>query len=178
MLDNKQERGYKMSGKTKDNLMTSFAGESQANRKYLAFAKKAEKEGKTQVARLFRAIAEAETIHALKHLDTAGKVATTNENIKAAIEGETYEYSQMYPGFIAEAREEGDKSAARSFELANEAEKVHAELFKKAQKDLEAGNDMQAESFHMCPVCGYVAVNEVPERCPICNARGTSFQQF
>lgn len=167
-----------MSGKTKDNLMASFAGESQANRKYLAFAKKAEKEGKTQVARLFRAIAEAETIHALKHLDTAGKVASTNENIKAAIEGETYEFSQMYPGYIAEAKEEGNTSAVRSFELANEAEKVHAELYKKALQDLEAGNDMQAESFHLCPVCGYVAVNEAPERCPICNARGTSFQQY
>jgi len=119
-------------------------------------------------------IAEAETIHALKHLEAAGKVASTEENIEAALEGETYEFSQMYPGFIAEAKKDGNTSAARSFELANEAEKVHAELYKKAMRDLAAGNDMQAESFHLCPVCGYVAVNEAPERCPIYGARGGS----
>ncbi len=167
-----------MSNKTKDNLMESFAGESQANRKYLAFARKAEKEGKPKIARLFMAIAEAETIHALKHLEAAGKVLSTEENIETALEGETYEFSQMYPGFIAEAKEEGNTSAARSFELANEAEKAHAELYKRAMRDLAAGDDMQAESFHLCPVCGYVAVNEAPERCPICGARGSSFQQY
>lgn len=167
-----------MSGKTGDNLMAAFAGESQANRKYLAFAKKAEKEGKKQVARLFRAVAEAETIHAHKHLETAGKVGSTTENVKAALDGEVYEFSQMYPDFINTAREEGHSAAARSFELANEAEKAHAELYKKAVAALEAGEDMQAESFHLCPVCGYVAENSAPERCPICNAKGSSFQAF
>ena len=167
-----------MGSKTTENLMTAFAGESQANRKYLAFAKKAEKEGKTQVARLFRVVAEAETIHAIKHLETAGKVGNTADNVKTAIEGETYEFSRMYPDFIAKALEEGASAPAKSFEFANEAEKVHAVLYKKALEALEAGQDMRGDSFHLCPVCGYVAENEPPERCPICNALGKSFQQF
>ena len=167
-----------MSKKTMDNLTASFAGESQANRKYLAFAQKAEKEGNEKIARLFRTIAEAETIHALKHLNTAGKVGTTIDNLKAAIEGETYEFDTIYPDFIATAQAEGEKAAAKSFDLANEAEKVHAELYKKALAALEAGGDMQAKSFHLCPVCGYVAVDHAPERCPICNAPASSFKKY
>ncbi|SFR07181.1 rubrerythrin family protein [Desulfoscipio geothermicus] len=167
-----------MSQKTQENLMAAFAGESQANRKYLAFAQKADKEGKAKTARLFRAVAEAETIHALKHLETASKVGSTMDNVKEAIEGETYEFSNMYPEFIEKAKEEGEAKATKSFELANEAEKVHADLYKKALAALEAGGDMQAESFHLCPVCGYVALDQAPERCPICNAPAKTFKPY
>jgi len=167
-----------LNGKTQENLMAAFAGESQANRKYLAFAQKAEKEGKDKIARLFKAVAGAETIHALKHLDTAAKVGTTLENVKAAVEGETYEYTKMYPGFIEQAEEEGHTAAARSFKLANSAEKEHAQLYQKALEAIEAGGDLEADSFHLCPVCGYVALNEPPDRCPICNAAGKSFKPY
>jgi len=164
--------------KTQDNLLNSFAGESQANRKYLAYAQKAEKEGKEKIARLFRTVAEAETIHALKHLETAGKINSTLDNLKAAIEGETHEFTEMYPGFIEEAKQEGQTAVAKSFNLTNEAEKVHAELFKKALEALEGGGDMQAETYYLCPVCGYVAADHAPERCPICNAPAKSFKTY
>lgn len=164
--------------KTNENLMTAFAGESQANRKYLAFAEQADKEGKGKVAQLFRTVAEAETIHALKHFKTAGQVDATLANVKTALEGEIYEFESMYPGFIAEAQEEGQKAAARSFELANEAEKAHAGLFRKALESLEAGGDLEAASFHLCPVCGYIALDEAPESCPICNAPQKSFKNY
>lgn len=167
-----------MSSKTQENLMAAFAGESQANRKYLAFAQKAEKEGKDKIARLFRAVAEAETIHALKHLETAGKVGSTAENVRAALEGETYEFTQMYPGFIAQAEEEGQTAAARSFKYANAAEKEHAALYKKALEAVEAGGDLEAGSFHLCPVCGYVALDHPPDKCPVCNAPGKSFKTY
>lgn len=167
-----------MGNKTSDNLMEAFAGESQANRKYLAFAEQAEKEGKSKVAGLFRTVAEAETIHALKHLKTAGQVQDTKANVKSALEGEIYEFEDMYPGFITEAREEGEKAAARSFELANEAEKAHAGLFRQALAALEAGEDLDAVSFHLCPVCGYIALNEAPENCPVCNAPQRSFKSY
>jgi rubrerythrin len=158
--------------------MAAFAGESQANRKYLAFAAKAEKEGKTKIARLFRAVAEAETIHALKHLETAGKVGSTVENVKAAVEGEAYEFTQMYPDFITQAEEEGQNAAARSFKFANAAEKEHAELYKKALEAVEKDGDLEAQSFHLCPVCGYVAVDHAPDHCPICNAPAKSFKAY
>lgn len=167
-----------MSEKSQENLMAAFAGESQANRKYLAYAQKAEKEGKAKIARLFRAVAEAETIHALKHLETAGKVGSTLDNVKSAIEGENYEFKDMYPRFIEKANEEGQTRATKSFEIANEAEKVHADLFEKALETLEAEADLQAESFYLCPVCGYVAMDHAPERCPICNAPAKSFKQY
>lgn len=167
-----------MTLKTLDNLMAAFAGESQANRKYLAFAQKAGKEGKNKISRLFQAVAEAETIHALKHLETAGKVGTTADNVRAAVEGETYEFTEMYPRFISMAEAEGDTTASRSFNLANEAEKEHAKLFEKALEAIKAGSDLEAESFHLCPVCGYVSLNHPPERCPICNASGKSFKPY
>ncbi len=167
-----------MSTKTNDNLMASFAGESQANRKYLAFAQKAEKEGKEKIARLFKTVAEAETIHALKHFETAGKVGSTMDNLKSAIEGETEEFTDMYPGFIEEAKQEGQTAAGRSFNLANEAEKVHAELFKKALAALEGGGDLEVEGFYLCPVCGYVAADHAPDKCPICGAPAKSFKNI
>ena len=121
--------------KTEKNLMDAFAGESQANRKYLAFAKQADKEGLPQVAKLFRAAAEAETIHAHAHLRNAGKIGDTTANLKAAIEGETYEFTKMYPEMIADAKEEGQDRIAKYFDMVNKVEEVHANLYKKALAD-------------------------------------------
>lgn len=164
--------------KSQENLKSSFAGESQANRKYTAFAEKAEKEGFAKVARLFRAVAEAETIHALRQLHVMGAVKNTAENLQAALEGETYEFTVMYPEFIAEAEKEGVKEAKMAFHLANEAEKEHGKLFEKALAAVKEGSDFPAEGFALCPVCGYVAENEAPERCPICNTPGEKFRSF
>lgn len=164
--------------KTEKNLMEAFAGESQANRKYLAFALKAEKEGYKNIGRMFRAIAEGETIHALKHLEVAGKVGSTAENLKEAMEGEHYEFTSMYPEFIAAAREEDQKKALRSFEYANEAEKVHGKNYENLLKTVEAGSDMEDKEISLCPVCGWVGAGELPERCPICNTPQKMFKKY
>ena len=164
--------------KTKENLMAAFAGESQANRKYLGFAKKAEKEGYKNVARMFKAIAEAETIHALKHLEIAEKVNTTSDNLKAAAEGEHYEFSEMYPEFIAEAKQDGHKQAIQTFEYANAAEKVHGAMFNELQGKVAAGSDAEDKTIYLCPVCGWVGMDPVPNNCPICNAAKKVFQPF
>lgn len=164
--------------KTAENLMAAFAGESQANRKYLAFAQKAEKEGYKNIARVFRAIAEAETIHALKHLEVAGKIGTTLENLSAASEGEHYEFTKMYPEFIELAREEKQDKALKTFQFANEAEKVHGKTFTELKALVEKGNDMEEKDVYLCPTCGWVGMEPVPERCPICNASAKVFQKF
>lgn len=164
--------------KTLENLMSAFAGESQANRKYLAFAIKAEKEGYTNIARVLRAIAEAETVHALKHLEVAGKVGSTLENLETAIDGEHYEYSIMYPEFIETAKEEKQDKALKSFEFANEAEKVHGQTFTTLKEEVGQGKDMDDQEISMCPVCGWVGVGEPPERCPICKAAAKVFKKF
>lgn len=153
--------------KTLKNLMEAFAGESQANRKYLAFAKKAEEEGYSSVAKLFRAAAEAETIHALNHLKAAGAVKTTKENLQAAISGETYEFESMYPPMIKDAEAEGATQAQRSFYYANEVEKVHAELFKKALENLGKKQDVD---YYVCQVCGHTVEGEPPDKCPVCGS--------
>ncbi len=160
--------------KTEDNLKEAFAGESQANRKYLAFAKQAEKEGYRAVARLFRAAAEAETVHAHAHLRALGGIGSTAENLKEAISGETHEFNSMYPAMIGAAKEEGNKSAERSFVYANEVEKVHASLYQKALDNLENSEDVD---YYVCSVCGYTCENEPPERCPVCNSKSRVFFQ-
>jgi rubrerythrin len=157
-----------------DNLMAAFAGESQANRKYLAFAKKADEDGFPQVARLFRAAAAAETVHALTHFRTAGEVKTTEENLKSAIEGEHYENTSMYPGFIKDAEAEGNSKALRSFTWANEAEKVHEMLYKEARAAL--GKPGVEYDYYSCPFCGYTHKRVAPEKCPICGAPGSKFE--
>lgn len=157
---------------SKKNLLDAFAGESQANRKYLAFAKQADKEGFPKVARLFRAAAEAETIHAHAHLKAAGGIHTTAENLQAAVSGETFEFETMYPPMIEAAEAEGNKAAARSFSFANEAEKVHAELYQKA---LDQMDDQQLADVYVCSVCGYICETEPPEACPICKAKAKAF---
>lgn len=164
--------------KTNKNLMDAFAGESQANRKYLAFAMKAEKEGFNNIARVFRAIAEAETIHALKHLEVAGKVGSTLENLTTAVDGEHYEFETMYPEFIKDAKEENQDKAVRTFEYANEAEKVHGKTFVQLKDEVSQGNDIAKKEIHLCPVCGWVGMGEAPEKCPICNTAAKMFKKF
>lgn len=158
--------------KTEQNLKEAFAGESQANRKYLAFAKKADQEGYGQVARLFRAAAEAETVHAHSHLKALGGIGSTAENLKAAIEGETYEFESMYPPMIEAAETEGHKAAVRSFTYANLVEKVHAELYQKALDNL--GQDREV-TYYVCSVCGYTCEDQVPDDCPVCGAKAKVF---
>lgn len=160
---------------TEENLKEAFAGESQANRKYLAFAKKADAEGYPQVAKLFRAAAHAETVHAHTHLKTLGGIGSTAENLQAAVEGETFEFKDMYPGMIATAQAEGDKKAERSFTYANEVEKVHAELYQKALNNLDSAEEAD---YYVCSVCGYTCENEVPDRCPVCKAAAKAFEKI
>jgi rubrerythrin len=157
--------------KTKENLMAAFAGESQANRKYLAFAQVADKEGLPQVAKLFRAAATAETIHAHAHLRNAGKVGDTAANLKDALEGETYEFTKMYPGMIKDAKDEGETVAAKYFEYADKVEEVHAKLYKKAIADPKG---LAGVDYYVCKVCGYT--HEGPcDSCPICGAGAAAF---
>lgn len=160
--------------KTEQNLRDAFAGESQANRKYLAFAKQAEQEGHKQAARLFRAAAEAETVHAHAHLRTLGEVKTTAENLKAAVAGETHEFKSMYPEMIATAKQEGNKAAERSFTYANDVEKIHAALYQKALDNL--GKNPEAD-YYVCSVCGYTCEKEPPEKCPVCGAAKKAFSK-
>ncbi len=158
--------------KTMENLKEAFAGESQANRKYLAFAEKADKEGYAQVAKLFRAAAAAETIHAHAHLKAMKGIETTEENLKAAISGETHEYESMYPPMIEAAVAEGDKTAERSFRFANAVEKVHADLYRKA---LEKMGNLEETDYYVCPVCGHTVEGAPEDKCPICGAAAKVF---
>jgi rubrerythrin len=159
--------------KSEEYLKEAFAGESQANRKYLAFAKKADEEGFAQAGRLFRAAAEAETVHAHAHLRALKGVGATADNLKAAVAGETHEFTHMYPEMIAAAEAEGHKEALRSFKFANEVEKIHANLYQKLLDGL--GKSQDSYPYWVCPVCGYTAEKEYPERCPVCNAKGDRF---
>jgi rubrerythrin len=158
--------------KTEQNLNDAFAGESQANRKYLAFAKKADQEGYKQAAKLFRAAAEAETVHAHAHLRTLKGIGSTSDNLKAAIAGETHEFKSMYPDMIEDAKAEDNKAALRSFEYANAVEKVHADLYQKALDNLES---LEEADYWVCSVCGYTCENEAPDECPICQAKKKAF---
>jgi rubrerythrin len=161
---------------TEDNLKEAFAGESQANRKYLAFAKKAEHEGFINVARLFRTAAEAETIHALGHFNALGGVGSTVENLRAAVAGETYEYTQMYPPMVKQAEAENHR-AKRMFAFAEKAEAVHAGLYQMALDAVAQGKDMTETSFYLCPVCGHIEMGQPPAACPICNTPAARFQK-
>jgi rubrerythrin len=157
---------------TMDNLKEAFAGESQANRKYLAFAKKADAEGHTQIAKLFRAAADAETVHAHAHLRVMGGIKSTEENLKEAIEGETEEFEEMYPGFIEEAKAEDNTAAVITFENANAVEKIHADLYKKALENMANNEEVD---YYVCQVCGNTVENEAPEKCPICGVPASKF---
>ena len=162
--------------KTEDALKEAFAGESQANRKYLAFAARADQEGFPQAARLFRAAADAETIHAHSHLRALKAVRSTRENLTEAVAGETHEFKSMYPAMIEAAKAEGNKEAERSFHFANEVEKVHARLYEQLLENL--GNAGEIYAYWVCPVCGYTAEKEAPEVCPVCGAKGKMFRKI
>ena len=162
---------------TEENLQSAFAGESQANRRYLFFADKAEKEGYPQAARLFRAAAEAETIHARNHFAAMDGVGSTRDNLMAGAIGEHYEFTRMYPPFIEQAEAEDNKRAQRSFEYANEVEQIHHKHFEEAIKAFDAGQKLEDEPYFVCPVCGNTVAGEAPEKCPICGAPGSSFKR-
>lgn len=159
---------------TQENFATAFAGESQANRKYLMFAEQAEKDGFAGVAKLFRATAAAETIHAFAEFRAKGGVGTTAGNLQAGIDGETYEFSEMYPPMIEQAKAEGNTEAARIFHYANEAEKVHAKLYKEALSDM---SNTDAD-YYLCPICGFIHKGETSSPCPICGAKPSIFKKF
>jgi rubrerythrin len=161
-----------MGANTEENLKEAFAGESQANRKYLAFAKKAEEEGYPQIARLFRAAAEAETVHAHNHFRVMKGIKSTRENLQEAINGETHEFKKMYPGMVSQAKAEKKDEAFETFHFANEVEKIHAALYIKALADLGKN---EVVDYYLCPVCGNTVEKAPPERCPICNTPGKKF---
>ncbi|MHC4664500.1 MAG: rubrerythrin family protein [Planctomycetota bacterium] len=162
---------------TDDNLQQAFAGESQANRKYLAFAKKAESDGYPMVAKIFRAAAEAETVHAHAHLRAMGGIKSTQENLQEAVKGESFEFNQMYPDYIKQAREDDAKAALGSFQNAMAVEQVHYSLYIEALKSVQAGDDMKEARVFVCSVCGNTVLDEPPEKCPVCGAPKERFNE-
>ena len=163
-----------MEKKTVKNLMEAFAGESQANKKYLAYSKKAEAEGKLNAAKLFKAASDAETLHALKHFEVAEKIKSTSENLQDAVEGENHEYQSMYPEFLKVAEEEEHKAAIRTFTFAMKAEEVHARLYAEALTNIDQTEEI---FYYLCPVCGNIEKFR-PEKCPICGVPGEKFIQY
>jgi rubrerythrin len=158
--------------KSEKNLREAFAGESQANRRYLAFAKKADEEGFKQVAKLFRAAAEAETVHAHSHLRALAGVKSTQENVQEAIAGETHEFKKMYPEMLETAKAEGQKQALMSFDYANQVEKIHAALYENALANMGKNKEVD---YYVCPVCGNTVEAKAPDQCPICGVAGSKF---
>jgi rubrerythrin len=164
--------------KTEENLKAAFAGESQANRLYLAFALKAKEEGLTQIAKLFKAAAEAETVHALNHLRAMGQVKSTVDNLGTAVSGETYEFKSMYPQFIEEAKQEGNKKAQVSFDYANKVEQIHAAMYQKVLDNLKVNTIPSHADYYVCPVCGNTFEGAVPDICPICATPKEKFKKI
>ncbi len=162
--------------KSEDCLKEAFAGESQANRKYLAYAAKADQEGYPQVARMFRAAAQAETVHAHNHLGALKGIGSTKENLEDAISGETHEFKTMYPEMIEAAKADGNKGAERTFSYANEVEKIHAQVYTKLLDTL--GTSQETYPYYVCPVCGYTAEKEAPGVCPVCGTQGKMFKRI
>ncbi len=160
--------------KTLENLMAAFAGESQANRKYLAYAKKAKAEGKKNAAKLFQAASDAEELHAQKHFEVAGKIKSTTDNLKDAVAGENYEYQTMYPEFIKAAQAEGNKAAIATFTLALKAEEAHAKLYQEALENVDQAEEV---FYYLCPVCGNIE-KAVPDKCSICGVPGAKFIKY
>lgn len=163
---------------TEKNLRDAYAGESQAHMKYLIFAQKAEEEGKPNIARLFRAIAFAEQVHATNHFKTLGDLDSTIENLQVAMDGENFEVEEMYPAYDAVAKLQGEKGAIRSIHYAIEAEKIHAAMYTEARQAAKEGKDIEIETMYICPVCGYTAENEAPEICPVCGVAKEKFVRF
>jgi len=163
---------------TRANLEAAFSGESQAHMKYLIFAEAAERENLPNVARLFRAIAYAEQVHATNHFRNLSGIGETGENLAKAEEGENFEVEEMYPAYDAVAKLQGEQGAQRSIHYALEAEKIHEAMYEKARQAVLAGKDPQIDELYICPVCGYTHEGTPPERCPVCNAPGSSFKKF
>jgi rubrerythrin len=163
-------------GNTSENLAAAFAGESQASRKYLYFAEKAEQEGQKRAARLFRAASEAETVHARNHLRVLQGIGTTAENLKTAINGENHEFTKMYPDFIDTAKSEGNQKAANSFDLANKVEKIHHKLYSDTMDKINEKENDDLKPFYVCEVCGNTVEGEAPDRCPVCGAQKKMFK--
>jgi rubrerythrin len=164
--------------KTDENLKAAFAGESQANRMYLAFAKKAAEEGLPQISKLFRAAAESETVHAHNHLRVMAQVKSTLDNLGTAFSGETYEFKKMYPDFMTEAQKEGNKQALQSFDYANKVEQIHASMYQKAIDSLKNKTDLPIADLYVCPVCGNTFEGLVPDSCPICATLKEKFMKI
>jgi rubrerythrin len=162
---------------TSENLQSAFAGESQANRKYLAFAAKAEADGLSQVARLFRAAAEAETVHAHAHLRVMNGVKKTADNLQAAIDGEGYEFQTMYPQFLKEAEQEKNQPAIVSFRNALAVEKIHHGLSQEALQSVQKGKDLPASAIYVCTVCGNTVKGAAPDKCPVCQSNKNMFKE-
>jgi rubrerythrin len=167
-----------MEYQTEKNLQEAFAGESQANRRYLFFAEKADKEGYPQIARLFRAAADAETVHARNHFNAMDAIGSTKDNLMAGSVGEHYEFTRMYPPFIEQAIQEENRRAQVSFEYANDVEEIHHGYFEAALKAFNAGEQMKDEPYFVCQVCGNTFAGEAPEKCPICGAPKSKFKQI
>jgi rubrerythrin len=164
--------------RTENNLQEAFGGESKANRRYTFFAEKADKEGFPQVAKLFRAVAEAETVHARNHLLAMDAIGSTKDNLMAATIGEHQEFTGMYPTFIEIAREEKNDRAGRTFDWANKVEKIHYGYFEAALKAVKEGAAPADATYYVCQVCGNTVPGEAPERCPICGAPATAFKKM
>ncbi|MEM1607098.1 MAG: rubrerythrin family protein [Candidatus Bathyarchaeia archaeon] len=162
---------------TEDNLKSAFAGESQAHMRYLIFAERAEEEGFKNVARLFRAIAYAEQVHAANHYNVLGMIRGTVENLQEAINGETFEVNEMYPAYNAVAKLQEERGAQRTIEWALQAEKIHAAIYQRAKQAVESGKDIPLEAVYICSVCGYTSEEEF-ERCPICGATREKIKKF
>jgi rubrerythrin len=163
---------------TERNLYDAFSGESKAHMRYLIFADKAEDEGKTNIARLFRAIAFAEQVHATNHLNVLGDLGDTEDNLQAAIDGENFEVEEMYPAYDVVAKLQNEKGAIRSIHYAIEAEKIHAAMYTEAKQAVKEGRDVDVDNIYICPVCGYTVEGEAPDSCPVCGASKGKFVKF
>jgi rubrerythrin len=163
---------------TEENIKNAFAGESKAHMRYLIFAKKAEQEGFSNVARLFRAIAYAELVHASNHYNVLGMIRNTIDNLQVAIDGETYEVEEMYPAFNAVAKLQEEKGAERTTNWALQAEKVHAGMYQKAKQSVISQEDIKIGAIYICEMCGYTVEGEAPSRCPVCGASKERFRKF
>ena len=167
-----------MHAMTKSNLEAAFAGESQAHMKYLIFADQAEKDGFANVARLFRANAYAEQVHATSHFKVLKKLSETSDNLQSGIDGETYEVEEMYPAFTAVAELQDERGAVRSTKWAREAEKIHAEMYSAAKSAVDKGQDSTTGELYVCSVCGWTGEGEPPDNCPLCNAKKELIKTF
>ncbi|MCJ7508074.1 MAG: rubrerythrin family protein [candidate division Zixibacteria bacterium] len=163
---------------TQDNLNSAFAGESKAHMRYLIFSECAQKEGKPNTSRLFKAIAFAEQVHAANHFKALGELGTTSQNLEAAMDGENFEVEEMYPAYLEVAKLQDEKTAQKSMNYALQAEKIHSAMYQKAKQSIDEGKDIVLKDIYICGVCGYTVEGEIPEACPVCKATKDKFKKF